>query len=310
MLIMQGALLFSIFVLLYIAIRQLFDALFWKALRRSKLQVLQTRTSWRNRLQRRFADHRLTRHLQDLLESLNMKPNARMFLLISLIGAMIGLSAGAYFFQNIKGMIMLSVMIAATPYIWLRMRLISRQMRSRLDFLPAVEVFYQHYLMAESKNIRHTLAGCLEERRFRVPVRIAFERLFRQLSTNRPPEDALRVFTFSLGHVWGQYFANLLRVGLLEGADISSSLQELIRDMRQAQVLDQAARNRLLEIRIANFSPPILCLLFIMVNFRLNGQQANYYYLIDAAGRNLLLNGLALMFASFVMGVLLSMRRM
>ena len=151
-------------------------------------------------------------------------------------------------------------------------------MRSRLDFLPAVEVFYQHYLMAESKNIRHTLAGCLEERRFRVPVRIAFERLFRQLSTNRPPEDALRVFTFSLGHVWGQYFANLLRVGLLEGADISSSLQELIRDMRQAQVLDQAARNRLLEIRIANFSPPILCLLFIMVNFRLNGQQAYYYY--------------------------------
>src|SRR5690606_18915140 len=139
-----------------------------------------------------FADHRLTRHLQDLLESLNMKPNARMFLLISLIGAMIGLSAGAYFFQHIKGMIMLSVMIAATPYIWLRMRLIRRQMRSRLDFLPTVEVFYHHYLMADSKNIRHTLAGCLEDKRFRVPVHIAIERLFRQLTTNRPQEDALR----------------------------------------------------------------------------------------------------------------------
>lgn len=239
-----------------------------------------------------------------------MKPNARMFVLTSLLAAMIGLSAGAYFFQNVKGMLMLSTMLAASPYIWLRMRLISRQMRSRLDFLPAVEVFYQHYLMTESKNIRQTLAGCLEERRFRLPVRIPFEHLFRQLSTNRSGEDALRVFSFSLGHIWGQYFANLLRVGLLEGVDISTSLQELIGDMRQAQVSDQAARNRLLEIRIANFSPPVLCMLFILINFRLNGQQAYYYYLIDAAGRNMLLNGLALMFASFVMGVLLSMRRM
>jgi hypothetical protein len=97
---------------------------------------------------------------------------------------------------------------------------------------------------------------------------------------------------------------------LTEGADLSASLQELIQDMRQSQTADQAARNRLLEIRIANFSPPIFFVLFILVNFRLNGQQAFYYYLVDAGGKNMLLNGLILMFASFVMGLWLSIRRM
>jgi len=171
-------------------------------------------------------------------------------------------------------------------------------------------VFYQYYVMTEPRNIRQALALCLEERRMRMPVRAPFERLFRHLSTNRSVDDALRVFSFSIGHVWGMYLTNLLRVGLTEGIDISASLQELILDMRQSQTADQAARNRLLEIRIANFSPPVFFVLFIFVNFRLNGQQAFYYYLVDAGGKNMLLNGIILMFASFVMGLWLSIRRM
>lgn len=239
-----------------------------------------------------------------------MKLRPRSFALITFISFLLGLGIGAYLFQSVRGFVLLSLMTAAVPYVWLRMQLISRQMRSRLDFLPAVEVFYQYYLMAETRNIRQVLSVCLEERRLRMPVRAPFELLFRHLSTNRTVEDALRVFSFSLGHVWGHYLTNLLRVGLTEGVDISGSLHELISDMRQAQAEDQAARNRLLEIRIANFSPPVFFILFIMVNIWLNGDQALYYYLVDAGGRNMLLNGLLLMFASFVMGIWLSIRRM
>lgn len=308
-LLMHGALLLALFILVFIACRGLLEAVLWTAERRFRLRPAYLLRSQRRVKSRQFSSW-LLRHLQDLLEALNSRASPSSVLTVSVVGLLIGIGVGAYLFQHLRGMLLLAVMLAALPYIVLRMRLVSKQMAARLEFLPAVEVFYQYYVMTDPRNIRQALAMCLEERRLRMPVRAAFERLFRHLSTNRPIDDALRIFSFSLGHVWGVYMTNLLRVGLTEGVDLSASLQELIQDMRQSQTADQAARNRLLEIRIANFSPPIFFVLFILVNFRLNGQQAFYYYLVDAGGKNMLLNGLILMFASFVMGLWLSIRRM
>lgn len=308
----QAALLLALFSLLFISSSQLLTGLIKTADRRLRLRLTQRR--WHGEGDRTrhlgWSLSWIMRHLADLLEALNMTMSASAFAIVSGIAWLIGVGIGGLWFQSVNGLLMLSTMTAALPYLWLRMRLISRQMRARMDFLPAVEIFYQAYMMVEPRNIRQVLALCLEERRLRSPVRAPFERLFRHLSTNRPMEEALRIFSFSLGHVWGQYLTNLLRVGLTEGADISASLQELIRDMRQAQREDLRERNRLLEIRIANFSPPLFFLLFVLVNLRLNREQALYYYLIDAAGRHMVLNGLLLMFASFVMGIWLSMRRM
>lgn len=315
-LIMQVALVLAIFVLLFIACKGLLETGIDSVTRRAKLR--EGNMLWRlrrhNRLMVRLARLRssimLYRHIEDILDTLNMKSGSSSFFTISAIAALIGTAGGAYVFQGVKGTVLVGVMMAAMPYMILRMRLVSRQMRSRLDFLPAVEVFYQYYLMSESRNVRLVLARCLEERRLRMPVRASFELLHRHLSTNRLVDDALRIFAFSLGHMWGRYFTNLLRTGLTEGVDIADSLNELITDMRQAQSADQIARKKLLEIRIASFSPPVFLILFMMVNMRLNGHQAYYYYFIDPAGRNMLLNGVVLMFASFVMGLWLSIRKM
>jgi Flp pilus assembly protein TadB len=305
----HGALLLALFILVFVACSGLLEVALLTAERRFRLRRVQLPGTRRPGASRQVPGW-LSRHLQDLLEALNIRARPESFLLLSAVGCLIGLGAGGYLFLHIRGMLMLGVMLAALPYIVLRMRLVSKQMAARLEFLPAVEVFYQYYVMTDPRNIRQALAMCLEERRMRMPIRAPFERLFRHLSTNRSVDDALRVFAFSLGHVWGVYLTNLLRVGLTEGVDISASLQELILDMRQSQTADQAARNRLLEIRIANFSPPVFFVLFILVNFRLNGQQAIYYYLVDPGGKHMLLNGVILMFASFVMGLWLSIRRM
>lgn len=308
------ALLTALFLLLFIACDQLFEAISQNATRKWHLRaaIFPTGRShfFRHRTAGQAIYDKLTRHIGDLLETLHMKISLRTFLFVSTLAFLIGVAVGGYWFRSARGFLLLPLMLAALPYIVLRMRLISRQMRSRLDFLPAVEVFYQYYVMSETRNVRQVLAASLAGRRLRLPVRSSFEWLFRHLSTNRPVDDALRIFAFSLGHVWGQHFTNLLRVGLTEGVDLSASLQDLIADMRQAQAADQASRNRLLEIRIANFSPPLFFIVFIAVNLQLNGDQAWYYYMVDAQGRNMLLNGLLLMFASFVMGVWLSMRRM
>jgi hypothetical protein len=101
----------------------------------------------------------------------------------------------------------------------------------------------------------------------------------------------------------------MMAVALEEGADITDNLRELIDDMRRAQLAERADRNRLLEIRIANFSPILFLVIFVGVNVRLDADMAYAYYVLDPQGRDLLLDALLLIFASFVMGVYLSVRR-
>jgi hypothetical protein len=141
-------------------------------------------------------------------------------------------------------------------------------------------------------------------------MRPVFEQLYRNLATTREADQSLRIFTLSLGHAWSRYFAGILRVALLEGNPVGDSMRELISDMRKAQLADQYERNRLLEIRIANFTPIVFLLLFLAVNVKINAHSAYLYYVVDPGGRNMLLNALVLIFSSFVMGIYLSMKRM
>ena len=80
--------------------------------------------------------------------------------------------------------------------------------------------------------------------------------------------------------------------------------------MRKAQRFDQLERNRLLEIRIANFTPILFLALFLFINFKVNTENAYLYYMVDPGGRNMILDALLLIFVSFLMGMYLSMRRM
>jgi hypothetical protein len=50
--------------------------------------------------------------------------------------------------------------------------------------------------------------------------------------------------------------------------------------------------------------------LFLFINFKVNYTNAYYYYVLDPAGRNLILDALLLIFVSFLMGIYLSLRRM
>ena len=59
--------------------------------------------------------------------------------------------------------------------------------------------------------------------------------------------------------------------------------------MRKAQRFDQMERNRLLEIRIANFTPILFLALFLFINFKVNTDNAYLYYMVDPGGRNMIL---------------------
>ena len=110
------------------------------------------------------------------------------------------------FFQTLKGVIIVTSICVSLPYMLLRLKLVSVRLQTRLEFLPAVEVFYQYYMVDPNKNMKMALKYCLEENRILYPIKPVFEQLYRNLMTQRDTEESLRIFSLTLGHTWADYF--------------------------------------------------------------------------------------------------------
>ncbi len=251
----------------------------------------------------------LAKHLGDLLRSARLSLTVESFVLISLLLGSAGAAAGMLYFVSVKGVAILGLFLLLMPYLWLRSRLIGMQVKHRFDLLPAIESFYQRYVLSESKNIVTVLHSALDGRHIPASLEPIFRQLYAGLMMHRERDDCLRVFTQALGGRWAEHLAAMFGYAAQDGTDISDGLRELITDMRHAIRTDHADRNRLLEIRIANFSPIVFLVVFIAVNYHMNPEQTYYYYMITEEGRNMLLDALALIGASFGMGLYLSMRK-
>lgn len=299
-----------LFALIYLCIRFLLSSLIRQRKARYRLQYVRD-SQISSRLSRYLSkSNKGYMHLRELMESVESKISMSGILTISFLLFVSGFLSGALYFQSFKGVIIITVISSSIPYLMLRMRLISVRLRTRLEFLPAVEVFYQYYMLSGNKNVKTSLKTCLEENRMLHPIKPVFEQLYRNLMTQRSIDESLRIFSITLGHVWADYFAAILKVSLEEGNTVALNLKDLISDMRKAQRFDQIERNRLLEIRLANFTPIGFLALFLTINFKVNYANAYQYYVLDPAGRNMLLDALLLIFISFLMGIYLSLRRM
>jgi hypothetical protein len=300
----------ALFLSLFIALRAALELWLSRQQLVSRLDYRQERT-----LRRRFArflmrQERLYRHLSELLESLQLPLGPGSVVLLTVILLLAGTSAGLYLFKSAKGTLLLGGVMAVSPYMLLRMLLVQRQMKTRIDFLPAVELFYQCCLISGGSQIRTALQRTVEEKRLLGPMQSVFEQLYRNLSVRGDDEASLRIFSTSLGHVWADYFVNIVRAGLAEGHPVADNLKDLITDMRKARRANQQERNKLLEIRLANFSPVLFLALFVGINCRYNPDSAYLYYVVDPKGRDLLLNAVVLIFVSFLMGLWLSRKKM
>jgi Flp pilus assembly protein TadB len=249
-------------------------------------------------------------HISDLLLALGWRIKPKGFAVISIGMSLAGISAGVLVFQSIRSVILLLLILGCLPYIWLRMSLINRHMATRLEFLPAIELFYQSYLVTGCRHVRIALQKTVEERRLPGEVQTVFEQLYRNLSVRGDDEGSLRRFSLSFGHMWADYFGSILKVALEEGNNVADNLKELISDMRKSQLANQIERHRLLEIRMANFAPVLFLALFLGINFRLNPKGSYEYYVMDSAGRGMMLNSVVLLFGSLIMGLYLSRRKM
>ncbi|MBM7565272.1 type II secretion system F family protein [Paenibacillus sacheonensis] len=306
-LILVGA---ALFCTLFVAVRALLGAWFQR-------QQIVGRLNYRR--EQRFGERlarylqrfdRGYRHLSELLESLQSGLRPGSVVLLSLLLLLAGAAFGVLFFKSLKGLVLLGGVLGLLPYLLLRTMQVHRQMKTRIDFLPAIELFYQCCLVSGGRQIRTALQRTVEEKRMLGPMQAVFEQLYRNVSVRGDDEASLRIFAASLGHVWADYFINIVRAGLAEGHPIAGNLKDLITDMRKARRANQQERNKLLEIRLASFSPILFLLLFMGINFHYSPENAYRYYVLDPGGRNMLLNAAIMIFLSFVMGLWLSRKKM
>lgn len=299
-----------LFLLLYVSFRFAFYA--WSDHQSRKRRLTANKESaWNQALSSQMS--RLGKpyqHVADLLLALGWRMTPNGFAVISVCLGLLGSSAGLLVFQSFRSVILLMIILGCLPYLLLRMSLVNRQMATRLEFLPAVELFYQCYLITGCRHVRTAMQKTVEERRLPGEVQAAFDQLYRSLCVNGDDEGSLRRFALAFGHVWADYFGSILKVALEEGNNVADNLKELIADMRKAQMANHIERNRLLEIRLANFTPVLFLALFMGINFRLNREGSYLYYILDSAGRSMLLNAVVLLFGSLIMGLYLSRKKM
>src|SRR5690606_7701331 len=113
------------------------------------------------------------------------------FVLLSLVLTLTGLAGGALAVQSVKGALLSAVLLGGLPYLTLRFVLSQRQLQSRVDFLPAVELFYQSYLTTGGKQVRIALGRTVEEKRLMGPLQPVFEQLYLNLSVKGDDEASL-----------------------------------------------------------------------------------------------------------------------
>lgn len=304
------SLVILLFLLLYTSVRLGLNVATERRTRLNRLRSYRE-DAWSGKLTRQLEKAgRAYRHIADLLHALGWKIRPGGFALLSIVMGLLGIACGALLFQSSRAVLLLSIMLGCVPYTALRMALVNRQMATRLEFLPAVELFYQSYLVTGCRHVRIALQKTVEERRLGGRVQFVFDQLYRNLSVRGEHESSVRRFTLSFGHVWADYFGNILKIALEEGNNVSPNLRELIADMRKSQLDNEAERHRLLEIRLANFTPVLFLALFLGLNFRLNPEASYRYYVLEAGGRGMLLNAVLLLFVSFLMGLILSRRKL
>jgi Flp pilus assembly protein TadB len=300
-----------LFLLLYASVH--FGLLAWWEGQARKRRLRGQKTEQRYGREQTLRWNRLSkprRHLSDLLLALGWRMTPLGFVVVTAGMGLLGIAAGSVLFQTFHSVLILMFMLSSSPYVLLRMALMNRHMSTRLEFLPAVELFYQSYLVTGGRHIRIALQRTVEERRLPGEVQAVFEQLYRNLSVKGDDEGSLRRFSLSFGSMWAEYFANILKIALEEGNNVSDNLKELISDMRKAQLANQIERHRLLEIRLANYTPVLFLILFMGVNFKLNPSGSYQYYILDPGGRGMLLNAVLLLFGSFMMGLYLSRKKM
>lgn len=222
-----------IYVLFFLGLSLLFAG-HWKALHSRWLMRKRLLARSRGRRQ----ETRLENHLRCLMVPLkkSMEPGTFLFCESSLF--LIIVIVGMRTVSAVQA-VWIGVLIAAMPYLLLRVKLESTRRRGSHEGERLIAEFLTQYRICGCNIYRGMEQVVLSTKEMKISSQLLFKLLLELRNTGDPKEIKLATERFSYGiHTnWGRILANNIRIAAEKGMDITLALEDLLIQMRDARLL-------------------------------------------------------------------------
>lgn len=173
---------------------------------------------------------------------------------------------------------MVSLFMAAFPYIFLRVKLHLIRVKNRYALIPAINTFLMKYVEYRG-NQYHAMYQTVET--LSGEIKHAFKGLLDPLQGKMGSslDDAIELFIFQIQTSWAIQFGILLHKGEIQGDNIEQGLRWLITDMSEVERITEEVKSENRDNVHLGYLPFIVFPLSIVLNhFPTNGSSWNYYF--------------------------------
>ncbi|GLO68275.1 MULTISPECIES: hypothetical protein [Oceanobacillus] len=184
------------------------------------------------------------------------------------------------------------------PYITLRMRLANKRMKTSLAFMNSFHIIIQAY-NSSSKNAYHmiqSVTDTLDDKE----LKNTFIQLLASMQQDRYEHEfreAVLIFSYTINSSFAIRFGNLLTRAYLASSDITSSLNDLNRDITSRKNDLENEKSLNVETKILGYLPILTLPIFLFAAWRLSSMY-DFWSLFNN-NLNIIIFLLALVFTGF-----------
>ena len=244
-----------------------------KQLRQASAQVTMKRRL-REKRRSMMPEHRLHAHFRTLLEGVfhrSFPPLLLECFLGTLFLILLLVSASQF---TLGAAALISLLIAALPYLMLRIRLENIRAKSSLEAEALLALFLSQYRI-HSYNLYEAMESTVHQSQELKHTGRMMYRLLLALRSAGDPQSIRRItdeFSNLLRTNWSRMMATQVRIAAVSGVNISMALEDILIQLRDARVLYEERRRLNGEaVRMTLFLVPLLYLATVTIGIRTIG---------------------------------------
>lgn len=190
-----------------------------------------------------------------------LKITFRLFIIISVLSASIGVLIGLFYFNNLSASLPLAGGLGLIPWVYLNYAALKKQLILEQQLLSAIQFFISQY------NSLHNVTASLSiiKDRLENPLREEIALLLREMNSGISREKALFSFAQRINSHWAYRFAHIVNLCLIKGIPISGMLFSLYTDMKLNLIKEKERRMESMGVKAESY----LLYLFIPVMYLL-----------------------------------------
>jgi len=201
------------------------------------------------------------------------------WLLLSLLGVVLGLIIGVFIFKNWIVGILLALTFAAIPTWIIHYYALRYREKVAEGLIPAFETFYSEYTI--TRNIPKALDTTAKQAP--EPAKSEFERMAKEIYSGMATEKVLNSFVQRMNNRWARLFCALILMRENKGSNIDQSLLNLISEQKRRQLETKKDRAELSQVRLVHLILTLSSIVLFVVNLFVRPD--SYTFFTTGSGR-------------------------